>query len=693
MSDLTNDPMNVSMRDAAGDRSQLSRRRLLQGAAAMGAGVTALPGYWSMVEQAAVAGPLGPGERILVILMQGGGNDGLNTVVPYADGRYRDLRRGLAIVADRVRAIGGGLGLHPALNGLKAQWDQGMLAVLQGVGYQPPNLSHFDSMARWMNGWNGPSPRFGTGWLGRWLDAQSNPDLLRAVHLGSSTPLHLLGAARSAVSIPGNLGDAFGMNRSDPTDARLFDAIRSFADVPSGAGRWADAMVATGRDTLDLGPRLRPLRSTVEEPNALVRDLALGARLINADLGVRVLSVQHRGDYDTHANQAPRHDRLMAELDAGIAAFWAALDPRFASRVALLTFSEFGRRPDANDSGGTDHGSASSLFLCGPAVRGGIIGATPSLAASALDRHGNMVAGTDFRSVFGTVVERWLGGDPQEVVGSRAPDLGLFRSAGAATGPTTAPLAGVAPAYGGNLGGPGGYWTLCDDGRVTAFGNLDHLGNAVSDAPAVGIAATPARDGYWVVTADGAVFAFGSARYAGGMNGTRLNAPIAGISATPTGLGYWLLGSDGGIFSFGDAKFHGSTGGIRLNQPVVGLAPTPSGNGYWLVARDGGVFAFGDAPFRGSMGGTRLNREAVGMAAGPSGYWVVAADGGIFAFGAPFHGSTGAITLNQPIVAMTPTPGGTGYRFVAADGGVFCFGDAAFHGSLAGGGLRVTGLT
>jgi hypothetical protein len=204
-------------------------------------------------------------------------------------------------------------------------------------------------------------------------------------------------------------------------------------------------------------------------------------------------------------------------------------------------------------------------------------------------------------------------------------------------------------------------------------------------APVVGMAATPDGNGYWLVGADGAVYAYGDALSFGSMRGTHLNAPIVAMATTPDGGGYWLVGSDGGIFAFGDAQFFGSTGSLHLNRPVVGMTSTPDGQGYWFVASDGGIFAFGNAVFYGSMGATHLNQPVVGMAVDnfSGGYWLVAADGGIFAFHAPFFGSTGSLHLNWPIVGMQADPAGQGYRFVASDGGVFAF-NLPFSGSTGG---------
>ena len=217
-------------------------------------------------------------------------------------------------------------------------------------------------------------------------------------------------------------------------------------------------------------------------------------------------------------------------------------------------------------------------------------------------------------------------------------------------------------------------------------------GTYPSNAPLVGLAATPDGGGYWQVASDGGIFAFGDAGFFGSMGGKPLNAGVVGIAATPDGKGYWEVAADGGIFAFGDAGFFGSMGGKPLNAGVVGIAATPDGKGYWEVAADGGIFAFGDAGFFGSMGGKALNAPVAGVAATPDGkgYWEVAADGGIFAFGdAGFYGSMGGKPLNDPVTAMAATPDGRGYWLAGSDGGVFAFGDAKFYGSM--GGSRLAG--
>jgi hypothetical protein len=232
----------------------------------------------------------------------------------------------------------------------------------------------------------------------------------------------------------------------------------------------------------------------------------------------------------------------------------------------------------------------------------------------------------------------------------------------------------------------GGYNLVASDGGIFSFGGAPFCGSTggtTLNAPIVGMAQAPSTGGYWLVASDGGIFAYGGARFYGSEGGQTLNQPIVGMAATPDGRGYWLVARDGGIFAFGDAQYYGSEGGKTLSQPIVGMAATGDGLGYRLVASDGGIFAFGDAQFFGSEGGQHLAQPIVGMAddVATGGYWEVAADGGVFSFFAPFFGSMGGQPLAQPIVGMEATENGGGYRFVAADGGIFNYGDAGFAGS------------
>ena len=226
-----------------------------------------------------------------------------------------------------------------------------------------------------------------------------------------------------------------------------------------------------------------------------------------------------------------------------------------------------------------------------------------------------------------------------------------------------------------------GYWMLGRDARVYNFGSAFAGGRAAAAAVAI----TPKRDGsgYWIVDAKGHVFTTGTAQWFGGAPRLGIQEVVTTISATPTGAGYWLFTNRGRVLAYGDARPHGSLESVHLNGPIVASAATPTGFGYYMVGSDGGVFSFGDAKFHGSMGGRRLNGPVIGIAPTPdnAGYWLVASDGGVFAFSAPFRGSMGSVTLNQPVDGLVAY--GNGYLMVASDGGAFDFSNRKFLGSLA----------
>jgi uncharacterized protein (DUF1501 family) len=398
----------------------LSRRHFLQAMGATSAGI-ALGTYGQSLD-AYAASPLPPSDGILVILTLGGGNDGMNTVIPIANGEYYKQRKGLAIPANQALGIGQGFGLHPKLTYLKTLYDQGHVALVQGVGYAEPSLSHFDSMATWMRGQaNGGSF---SGWLGRWLDGAADTSPLHMVNIGTNVPLHLTGEARAGSSIA-----PWGMDLGSSTDepqTRLYGALRSLSDVPTGLGPWGDTITQVERDALDIGRDVAPVFKTKLPDGDMARNMTLAARLINANLGVRVVAVSD-GGYDTHRDQAGEHDKLMADLDGGLRALYAGLEPRFANRTTVLVVSEFGREPAANDSAGTDHGTTNTTMLIGPPIAGGMYGQSPSWTD--LDRNDRFKSSLDFRSVYATVLEKVLGADPQQILGANYETLPLYSGA------------------------------------------------------------------------------------------------------------------------------------------------------------------------------------------------------------------------------------------------------------------------
>ena len=650
----------------------MSRRSLLKWAAA-GAGAGALGPMIGRL-QAFAAPPVGPRDGILVLIQMSGGNDGLNTLCPVADGRYHDLRGGLAIQPSEALNVGSGLGLHPRLTHIKHMYDQGRVALVRGVGYQPADLSHFTSMGTWMQGWGGAPQSPATGWAGRVVDGFPNADTegLYAVTIGSSIPPHLTGRVSRASGLPLDIGGAFGIDRRDRSDRRMYDSLATFGSGSTGLGTYGDLVGTTESRLMTLTQQIQPAYQGAMPNGYLAKQLTVCARLINANLGIRVLNTEF-GGFDTHTDQAGGHAELMGNLDDGINAFFAALNPAWADRVVLMTFSEFGRRPEASD-GGTDHGTASVMFVVGSRVKGGLHGSQPSLASSGLDPYGNLVPNLDFRSVYASIVDKWFGADDREVLGKAYPQLDLFRA-----GPGTA-VPRATPSTSGN-----GYWIATAAGAIASKGHAP-AENALRALarPIVGGDSTRSQRGFWLVASDGGIFSYGDAGFHGSTGAIHLNQAIVGMAGTRTGRGYWLVASDGGIFCFGDAGFHGSTGAIHLNKAIVGMAATPTGRGYWLVASDGGIFCFGDAGFHGSTGAMRLNRAIVGMAATPTGrgYWLVASDGGVFCFGdAGFHGSAGGGGLPAPARALRRTSSGKGYWILGSDGTVKAFGDAGNYGS------------
>jgi len=411
----------------------VSRRRFLQGALAAGTLATS-PGWFDHL--AAAASPVGPTEGILVVIHLGGGCDGLNTVVPIGNSAYRSLRGSVAIT--NPLPLSTTFGLHPALTGLKARYDAGKVAVVQGVGQSTlTDLSHFSSTASWMAGTAGSSRS--SGWLGRWLDGVPDAQLgLRGVTTGSSIPLHLVGQSSqvTGLDVGGNL---FGADRSEAWMTSVYTAISGYGSGPTGKGIWADRLASAEAASLRLAGDLEPV-FTPELPNdSVTSQLTLVARLINANLGIRVFNVS-LGSFDTHENQPYRLQALLADLDAGITAFHSSLSATWAKRVALMTFSEFGRRPEANASNGTDHGTSSSHLIIGDNVKGGFYGQAPKL--DALDNRGNPTVSVDYRSLYASVLGGWLAADASSILGASYPDLGLFRAKPGGTGPVTPPATG-----------------------------------------------------------------------------------------------------------------------------------------------------------------------------------------------------------------------------------------------------------
>lgn len=419
----------------------VDRRRFLQGSLAVGgaAGMTLTPGLLDGI--AAASTPLAPASRILVTVFLNGGNDHLNTLVPAEDGAYHDARGSLAISVNGSTAIGEGLHLHPNMPRLKARYDAGQVAFVRGVGEASDDHSHFTSMATWMSGVQNLLPP--TGWLGRYQDGAGLGDL-GAVAIGwGGVPLTLRGGFSSAVALPPN-GNLFGAERDEIWERDAFDFFAGLENTSAGHGIFGPFVANAFANAVNTAHVISPAYTETLAEGGLARELGLAAEVINLDLGTQLVNV-NQGGFDTHDGQRPDHDDLLAELDAGIDAFFSNLHPYFAHRTAMLIFSEFGRRVEQNSSG-TDHGTAGLMMLVGANVNGGLHGQQPSLTN--LDARGDMHHSMDFRSVYASILDDWLDADSAEVLGASYPTLDLFSEGGGSLFTDVAGSAFYAPAVG-----------------------------------------------------------------------------------------------------------------------------------------------------------------------------------------------------------------------------------------------------
>jgi uncharacterized protein (DUF1501 family) len=397
----------------------LTRRRFLlasgvTGAAALAAGA----GAYTLKDILATAGDRPADARTLVLVTLYGGNDGLNTVVPYADPAYHDARPDLAYGADEVLRVDGELGLNPALAGMHKLYGAGRLAIVRGAGYPKPNRSHFQSMDIWQTA--RPDRPGATGWLGRWLDA-SGADPRLAVSFEPVLPVLLAGERGAGAAVPvarqlarEALADPVLAALGTPQEGEPFLRARAaacFADLLA-----VDALVAGAREaaTEEEDGDHEGATATGGATSPLQAQLDLVAQCVEAGVATRVFSVS-LGGFDTHADEKQAQTVLLGQVDKALAGFAARMDRTDAGRkVVVAVYSEFGRRVRANASDGTDHGTASDVFLLGAGVHGGLFGAPPDLTD--LD-DGDLRFTTDFRDVYATLLEGVLDTDPERVLG------------------------------------------------------------------------------------------------------------------------------------------------------------------------------------------------------------------------------------------------------------------------------------
>ncbi len=354
--------------------------------------------------------------NVLVVIQMGGGNDGLNTIVPWSDDAYHRARPIIRIPESAVLKLNDRIGLNPALAGLNELYAQGRAAIVQGVGYANPNRSHFEATQIWETA--SPERPLGTGWLGRTLDRQfpsgtKPPSLFEAVALGDTLPAALVAGHVDVAAIGALNSYAYNTVKDVKTQAGvLYDGAKP------GGTPYLGMIAETARQAYHGGDVLRAKiagysPAVTYPPDAFSGQLKLAAQLIGSDVGTRIIFVSI-GSFDTHANQRAQQDRLLKYLGDGLLAFYRDLAAHgHDGRVMTMTFSEFGRRVTQNASNGTDHGTAMPLFVVGGGVKGGIYGEHPSLVD--LDA-GDLKFHTDFRCVYATVLERWLGRDSSDIL-------------------------------------------------------------------------------------------------------------------------------------------------------------------------------------------------------------------------------------------------------------------------------------
>jgi uncharacterized protein (DUF1501 family) len=395
-----------------------TRRGFLQNSSLVALGLS-VPTFLSRTALAApTAERQGAKDTILVVIQLTGGNDGLNTVIPFKDAEYAKLRPTLKQPKDQLKKINDEIALHPSLGGLAGLVEEQSLAVVQGVGYPNPSQSHFRSMDIWQAA--STAEKLTEGWLGKTLKQLPSASAFHVKAGGEGGWLALDGAPVRVPSITSIEDFQLKMAAASGADKRQQQAIIEGAAKP-GSGkpslldfvqRTAANTYASSRRLQDIGKNYQP---KADYPSTgLANRLKLAAQLIDANLGARIFYVSLE-NFDTHANQANTHTALLSELSGAMTAFYKDMSARgHKDRILMMTFSEFGRRAKENGSKGTDHGSAAPIFLVGGKVKAGVIGAHPSLTKL---EDGNLKHHTDFRQVYAAILDQWLGVSSKEVVG------------------------------------------------------------------------------------------------------------------------------------------------------------------------------------------------------------------------------------------------------------------------------------
>jgi len=371
--------------------------------------------------------------RILVVLQLSGGNDGINTLIPFADPNYSQLRPSLGFAANEVLHLTDSVGLNPNLSKLKTMYDQGKVAVVQGVGYPNPNRSHFRSMDIWHSA--RPDTFERSGWLGRYVSACecAQDNALPAISVGDQLN-PMFWTDTTLVPAVASIGAFSFITDTKYKNDRTFQ-MQTLQNIYSQAGNWSAYEGLIRRGTLQAlagSDELQKVAASYQSPvqypanNGLANQLKMVAQVIAGNLGTRLFSVS-MGGYDTHANQKPTQDKNLAQLGDALEAFMQDLaNMQQQDNVVIMAFSEFGRRVKQNGSGGTDHGTAEPMFIIGNKVQGGLYGTYPSL--SDLDNNGDLKFNADFRSVYAGVLKDVVGADPAPILAGSFDPISVMRA-------------------------------------------------------------------------------------------------------------------------------------------------------------------------------------------------------------------------------------------------------------------------
>lgn len=394
----------------------------------------------------------GRDSTILVVLQMAGGNDGLNTVVPYSNDYYQKARRSIGLSGKSVLKINDSIGLHPALAGFKDLYDAGKLGIVQGIGYPNPNRSHFRSTEIWQTA--SDAEKFEKyGWIGRYFDsACAGADPTVGVNVGRQMPQAFAAKKPMGISldnpqnyrfVTGEKAKAGEMNAAEksyrelnnteaemtPDESNSGGSIGAVTGSRAHNGSPLDFIERTAMDAQLSSDKILAISKKVENrgnypTSQLGASLKLVSRLIGGGLPTRIFYVS-QGGYDTHTNQSGAHERLMRDLGDSVKAFTDDLKAQGNfQRVVLMTFSEFGRRVNENANNGTDHGAAAPMFVIGDKIKAGLLGAYPSLAPADL-LNGDLKYTTDFRTVYAGLLEGWLKTKSEPVLGKKFAPLSV----------------------------------------------------------------------------------------------------------------------------------------------------------------------------------------------------------------------------------------------------------------------------